>query len=240
MRILQNKRSPWGSQVYFTVDEFETMMDCLRDKSGQDCFQEGSGVDVDLVLLKAFEIEPDFVPLPSGILGRTRFWPDGRAVIEVSRDLADAAEGDDIARKRVRTTLAHEGGHVCCHRGLFLRDVATFSLFGHCDTDDSRSTILCREETVVNRHYQGEWWEYQANRCMAALLMPKGFLREKVGVQLSHHSLPTFDEAIKAEKAVVIIRNLCDVFDVSQQVMLYRLQDLGYVPDELQRRLNLQ
>lgn len=239
MRISKSKNSPWGRQVYFSTKELETMMDCLRDKCGEDVFREGAGINVDLVLLKAYDIEPDFVTLPQGILGRTKFWPNGRAAIEVSRELAEASEINAIARKRLRTTLAHEAGHVCCHRDLFLKDTATLSLFGNPETDSSRSTILCREETVGHRYYQGEWWEYQANRCMAALLLPKGILMEKIRFQLANYSLLTFNEAIKADKAILIIRNLSDVFDVSQEAMLYRLKDLGYVPDELQIGLEL-
>jgi hypothetical protein len=235
----KSKGGPWGKQVYFGDDEFEIMMDCLREKCGEGNFQEGSGVDVDLVLLRAFQIEPDFVVLPPGLLGRTKFFPDGRAIIDVSRDLADAAEEDVIARRRLRTTLAHEAGHVCCHRDLFLRDTATLSLFNTPDDQSLRSTILCREEAVGHWHYNGEWWEYQANRCMAALLLPKQLLKEKVVNQLTRYQVPSFTEAIKADKAAALIRDLSNIFDVSFEATLYRLKDFGFIPSDVQMGLEL-
>lgn len=239
MRISNSTRSPWGKQVYFNDDEFEVMMESLRAKCGGTCFRHGSGVDVDLVLLKALQIEPDFVSLPPGLLGRTSFYPDGTAKIEVSRNLAEAAETDTLARRRLRTTLAHEAGHICCHRDLFLRDVSTLSLFDQLEKQTRNSAILCREEVIGNRHYNGEWWEYQANRCMAALLLPKQNLKEAVSLQLQLLNTPDFTAAIKSDNAMQVIRALADIFDVSVEATMYRLKDLGYIPDEFQMGLEL-
>ncbi|MCC6962539.1 MAG: ImmA/IrrE family metallo-endopeptidase [candidate division Zixibacteria bacterium] len=238
MRLSKSKRSPWGKQVYFEDNEFEVMMDCLRGQAG-DCFREGCGVDIDLVLLKSLKVEPDFIHLPEGLLGRTKFYPDGSAVVEVSLELAEAAEADIVSRRRLRTTLAHEAGHICCHRDLFIRDVATLSLFDKPEEQVQNSTILCREEVIGSRHYNGEWWEYQANRCMAALLLPKEILKVQVAAVLEVNRLSDLEAAIKNGRAVSAIRDLADVFDVSVEATIYRLKDFGYIPDEFQIGLEL-
>lgn len=239
MRLSKSKHSPWGKQVYFDDNEFEVMMDCLRGQAGDDCFHEGRGVDIDLVLLKSLKVEPDFIHLPEGLLGRTKFYPDGSTVVEVSSELADAAEADIVSRRRLRTTLAHEAGHICCHRDLFIRDVATLSLFDQPEEQVRNSTILCREEVIGNRHYNGEWWEYQANRCMAALLLPKDMLKVKVAAVLEENRLPDLETAIRNGTAVSVIRGLADVFDVSVEATIYRLKDFGYIPDQFQMGLEL-
>lgn len=213
------------------------MMDALRLNCGMDAFRDGGGVDVDLVLLKGYSIEPDFVPLTRGLLGRTTFYPDGRAVVEINRELVQAAEADTVARRRLRTTLAHELGHVCCHRDLFLKDTSTLSLFDNPADIEEQQAILCREETVGARIYSGEWWEYQANRCMASLLLPKDILKAKVDALLVKQRAHRMEDLIKNNTAVPIIRSLADVFDVSFEATVYRLKDLGYIPDEFQMDL---
>jgi hypothetical protein len=39
------------------------------------------------------------------------------------------------------------------------------------DPDVSKTHVLCREPR--QRKYDGRWWEFQANRAIGALLMPK-------------------------------------------------------------------
>ncbi|SYZ71952.1 hypothetical protein TRIP_C20067 [Candidatus Zixiibacteriota bacterium] len=239
MRLSYIKSSLRGKQPYFKDEEFEVMMDVLRHSCGGEVFNDGAGIDVDLVLLKAYGIEPDFVPMAPELLGRTKFYPDGSAVIEINRKLADAAEVEDIARRRLRTTLAHEAGHICCHRDIFLKDTSTLSLFDDPMHNKMNQVILCRQEAVGNRHYAGEWWEYQANRCMASLLLPKHLIKEKVDALLGKRQELSMKDAIRKGTAVSVIRRLADVFDVSFEATVYRLKDLGYIPDEFQMDLDL-
>ena len=242
MRSSRDHRSPWGKRLYFEAHEFETMMKDLLLRVGPDVFVESSGVDVDRVLLAAFELEADYVSLPDGVLGRTLFLPDGSAQIEVSRELADEAETDTVHRRRLRTTLAHECGHVACHRILFLADTETISLFPSGEgQEEEKPAILCRENTVAPA-YSGEWWEYQANQCMACLLLPRHLLVPRFRAVLTGVGVGSYEEAVKRVKDGDIIRTLANMFDVSWQVLLCRLEDLGFIPnrDQLgQRNLEL-
>ena len=216
MRSSRDHWSPWGKRLYFEPHEFETMMKDLLLRAGTDVFVEGSGVDVDRVLLAAFELEADYVSLPGGVLGRTLFLADGSAQIEVSRELADEAETDTLARRRLRTTLAHECGHVACHRMLFLADTETISLFPSGEGQEAeKPAILCRENTVASG-YSGEWWEYQANQCMACLLLPRHLLVPRFQAVLTAVGVGSYEDAAKHGKDVRIVRTLAK--DVRRQL----------------------
>ena len=238
MRSSRDDRSPWGKRVYFESHEFETMMQGLLLRAGSDVFVAGSGVDVDRVLLAGLELEADYVSLPNGVLGRTLFLADGSAQVQVSRELADEAEVDTIARRRLRTTLAHECGHVACHRTLFLADTETISLFPSSEgQEEEKPAILCRESTVAPG-YSGEWWEYQANRCMASLLLPRHLLAPQFRAVLTSVGVDSYEEAAKQGKDEGMVRTLANMFDISWQALLYRLRDLGFIPtrDQLDQR----
>lgn len=238
MRSWYDPKSPWKKQLRFDEQEFEVMMDELRSRAGEECFSPGLGIDVDLVILKGFGVEADFVDLPTGMLGRTKFFPDGSIRIEVSRSLADNAENDIVARRRLRTTLAHECGHVACHSCLYVQDVETIPLFaGGEEPQGFRSAIMCRQEGVGQTGYRGEWWEFQANQCMAALLVPRSLFSHSVRRTITETGFSTFEEAIRKGHGEDIVRALANEYDVSSPVTLYRLQGLGFAPKAAQTRM---
>jgi len=242
MKSWPDSKSPWGKQLRFEEDEFEAMMDEMRGRAGSECFTPGKGVDVDLVVLRAIETEADYVDLPAGVMGRTIFGADGSATIEISRSLSEEAEHDRVAERRLRTTVAHECGHVACHRGLFMRDTETFSLFAVTEGTKSAVTkppIMCREESVGRIGYNGQWWEYQANRCMAALLLPRRLFGASAKRCLGDGGFKSGEECLNRGYAEHFVRELSDEYNVSQQATLLRLQALGYLPSGTQARLRL-
>ena len=232
----------FGVRLYFEAHEFEEMMDDLRARAGTDVFKEGSGIDIDLVLLRAFGLEADYVDLPADVLGRTVFDRMGNARVELNRDLDRAASSDDLAQRRLRTTLAHEVGHVACHSTLFIEDTKTMSLFPE-DGSRGQEGILCREASVgthgeyEDRRYRGEWWEYQANQCMAAVLLPRELFREKANGAVESMGAKSFKEALLRGSGEKVLRLLADCFNVSQEAVFYRMQELGYAGRELQLSL---
>lgn len=237
MKITPDAGSPWGRKVRFDEREFDDIMDEVRSRGGGSAFVPGAGVDVDAVLRDAFEVEPDFVDLPNGVLGRTKFHPDGRVEVEVSRSLADAAEHDRVERRRLRSTLAHECGHGALHAHLHLADDQTLSLFGdQAPTLEPR--VLCRHDTVGAKvRYDGQWWEYQANRGMSALLLPRRILAAQVKEVCDAKSVKNPEAAFVAEKGRLVLDALADIFDVNPRVVLYRLQELGYLPSSLDQEV---
>jgi hypothetical protein len=237
MKVWKDTGSPWGAKAYFADDEFDVMMDELRSRVGPECFAEGRGIDIDLILLRCFAVEADYLDLPPNTLGRTLFAPDGRVQVQVSRDLAELAEADKTARHRLRTTLAHECGHISCHRQFFLRDCETLSLFIDHEPTQPEPAILCRNESVGRHGYKGEWWEFQANQCMAALLLPKELVVPRVAAALASCGQESFKNAILEDRVKSVLLELSNQFDVSLEATFYRLQDFGYIPTETQAPL---
>ncbi|MHB1327682.1 MAG: ImmA/IrrE family metallo-endopeptidase [Gemmatimonadales bacterium] len=242
MKSWKDPRSPWGRQIRFDDHEFESMMDEMRERTGSDGFVTGKGIDVELVLLRAIGAEADYVDLPANILGRTLFAEDGSVRIEVSRSLSDEAEVDRTARRRLRTTIAHECGHVICHQPLFIRDTESLSLFSESLTTKNtaaRPPIMCRSEGVTGVGYRGEWWEFQANRCMAALLLPRRMVGDSVRRRLADGGFRTGEECVLRGAGHLLVEGLSDEYDVSQTATLYRLQSLGFIPDGTQHQMRL-
>ena len=79
--------------------------------------------------------------------------------------------------------------------------------------------------------YSGEWWEYQANQCMACLLLPRYLLVPRFKAVLTGVGARSFEQAAKQAKDVDIVRSLANMFDVSWQTLLYRLEELGFIPN---------
>ena len=218
-------------RLFFEDHEFDRMMYDARMTAGTDEFKEGTGVDVDLVLLKAFGLEADYVTLPPDILGRTVFDQMGGARIEISRDLEEAAASNILARRRLRTTLAHEVGHVACHSTLFVEDTETMSLFPEEETLEDEA-ILCRESnigTYEKHRYRGEWWEFQANQCMASLLLPRELFRENLDTAVESVGEASFDDAVRRGSGEGVVLSLSHCFDVSLEMVYYRLKRMGCV-----------
>lgn len=231
MQSRTDPASPWGQRLYFDAAEFEVMMDELRQRVPGSTFTEGCGVDVDRVLLTGLGLEPDYVDLADGVMGRVIFAASGKAHVEVSRRLADEAESGRIAAKRLRSTLAHEAGHVTCHPLLFIGSLTNLSLFGG---EMPPPAILCRDSTVGRMSYSGQWWEFQANQCMAALLLPKPLFMKYTASAVASRGASSFNYAIRAGTAEAVVRDLADIFNVSEQMVFYRLTALGHVPDASQ------
>lgn len=231
MKSRADPASQWGLRLYFEAAEFEIMMDELRGRVPGELFVEGRGIDVDRVLLKALAIEPDFVDLKDGVMGRVLFDASGTAQVEISRRLSHEAESGGVAAKRLRSTLAHEAGHVACHAPLFVGNLTNLSLFDTGGQTKPPPAILCRDSTVGRMRYGGEWWEFQANQCMAALLLPKSLFHKYTAAAVASCGADSFNETIQTGTAEAVVRGLAEVFNVSEQMVFYRLEALGHVPD---------
>lgn len=221
---------------YFTDAEFERI---AEETLGEHALLPSSPAPVRIgrFIEKRFGVTPDFVELPGGLLGLTQFTPQGEvSAVIVARQLSDA--GSRVAERRINTTLAHEAGHGLLHAQLFVRDSFLRDLFeGSEDVEPSR--VLCRETTPVTPSmsgYRGEWWEYQANRMMGALLLPRGLvtsclddLFEPRGL-LGRHGLP--DTAREAAR-----HRISDTFDVNPIVASFRIDHLFPTEDPQQLTL---
>lgn len=225
MRVQTDPTSPWGTRVWIPDGDFDITMDGVRGKV-RNAFAHGRGVDVDQILLESYSVTPDFGDVDSECLGRTSFEVDGSYTVRISRALADEATHSVIARRRLRSTLAHECAHIVFHSRLHTVHAGP-SLF---DDPPQAKAVMCRKKAIeASPGERPPWWEYQANRGMASLLLPRDLVKEHLSAALEKRGLPDIREALNLSKAKLVVEELVAVFDVSFEMTLYRLQDLGFI-----------
>jgi hypothetical protein len=195
-------------RVYYEEADIDSMMEDELLRAGRRHKDRGTPVDVDAFIENHLHISPEYVTLPDGVQGASQFSPNGKVAMKICAELSEkAAAGEPGSNHLIRTTLAHEAAHVLMHRQLFLKQ--SESLFG----GEASNQTLCRDVRPVSG-YTGEWWEWQANRGMGALLLPR---REVLPFVNSH--MTARDDSV--------VREVAERFEVSTQVVQYRFVQLG-------------
>jgi hypothetical protein len=192
-------------RIYYDEPEIDAIAEDELRKAGYGGIGQ---VDIDAFVERHLGIVPEFVPLEDRVQGATDFFPDGKVRMKISASLSEEAAARSGAEHLLRTTIAHEAAHVLLHRPLFLQQ--SEAMFGgHTSRQE-----LCRDVRDVG-HYSGEWWEWQANRGMGALVLPKA----------------AFVTAVRRDRAagdpVGQAGRLAAMFNVSTQAVRYRMEQLS-------------
>jgi hypothetical protein len=222
MKTLKASRGPFIERPYYTDQEIETI--CGDELRATELLPSQPGpVRIDRFIEKRFSVVPTYEDLGDGILGLTRFDSEGVSEIVVSRSLED--ENTQAAERRIRTTLAHEAGHGLLHGHLFVLSPQTL-LFGD-SSDAAGPKVLCRNELTNAGFsaYKGEWWEFQANRAIGALLLPRSLVEVALKSMIILNGklgLKAFDRS-KYETAA---RHLADLFNVNPIVARIRIDQV--------------
>lgn len=226
MRTYRTNRGPFASRPHYKLAEIDrTCGDALKAAGLMPDAPEA--VRIDRFVEKHFKVSPRYERLPDGVLGYTSFGPDGVTAIVITTALDE--EGGSVSERRIRTTLAHEAGHGLLHTYLFALGEKPPKLF---EDGNDRPEILCRDVhgSPHESRYDGRWWEFQANRAIGGLLMPRALAMQAVAPFSEERGglgLPALTEC-QRERAV---RELAEIFDVNPVVVRIRLDDL-FVPAE--------
>lgn len=222
MRHIRTKRGPVAERPHFKLAEIEEI--CIDALKRTNLYPSSpQAIRIDRFVEKRFGAPPRYEDLPHGVLGFTKFGPKGVEAIVVATALDQG--GSKATERRLRSTLAHEGGHGLLHAHLFVLGEKPKSLF---DDGDQTPRILCRDvpdAPPAARGYDGRWWEFQANKAIGGLLMPRRLVElalEKfcVGAGLMGQRVLPPD---KREPATLA---LSDIFDVNPAVARLRLEDV--------------
>src|SRR5437868_5958921 len=110
---------PFEYQLRFSPEEIDDM--CLEALAKADCFPKApEPIRIDRVIEKLFTPNITYEEMKPGILGYTIFNLNGSiACVGISANLED---GQAASERRLRSTLAHEGGHCLLHPSLFMQD----------------------------------------------------------------------------------------------------------------------
>jgi hypothetical protein len=218
VRKVPTPSGPFPFQLYFEdlgeIDEI-----CLEALRRQSLLpSKPAPIRIERFVEKEFKTALRYEDLGPDNLGCTIFNSSGAVeAILVSRDLEE--QNTTPARRRVRSTVAHEAGHGLLHGSLFIDSP---------DLGENQRRILCRSEDILGetqRSYRGRWWEFQANQAIGSLLLPRLLMNaflDQSGIELdssgSRILTPAQRESL-AKKAAVI-------FDVNPIVVRIRLDSV--------------
>ena len=218
MRKVPTPSGPFPFQLYFEdlgeIDEI-----CLEALKRQSLLpSKPAPIRIERFVEKEFKTALRYEDLGPDNLGCTIFNSSGAVeAILVSRSLEE--KNTTPARRRVRSTVAHEAGHGLLHGSLFIDSP---------DLGENQRRILCRSEDILGetqRSYRGRWWEFQANQAIGSLLLPRllvNGLLDQSGIEpdsSGNRTLSPVQRESLAKKAAVI-------FDVNPIVVRIRLDSL--------------
>lgn|ERR1043166_2571791 len=224
MRTLRTSVGPFGERPYYSDEEIERICSDALAETGLMPREPGI-VRIERFIEKRFKAPVIYERLAAKVLGFTEFGPNGVKAIHIA-EASDA--GSQSEARRINSTLAHETGHGLMHGHLFALGLDHGGLFGN-DPDVTEQKVLCRDEDIQERgskrRYDGRWWEFQANRAIGALLMPKEifllFMQQFVE-QRGSFGIPMLPST-RRDKAVVAASN---TFDVNPAVSRIRVASL--------------
>jgi hypothetical protein len=216
-------------RIWFDDDEIELMMEDELRRGGLMPTDSNCVVDLEALLddhlrVSSFDQHAD---LPPDVLGLTEFDPRQAPTVKINKDLTGIIDGDWIPpgiEGRWRATVAHEAAHVVLHRMLFNEPLNQESLFAADAVPQAKPALQrCLKRDLRHRAGNYDWREVQANRGMAALLMPR-----KLFTRVARSTLKgTSPQEIRDAS-----RSLATRFGVSGQAATIRLNTLGFVTDQ--------
>jgi hypothetical protein len=224
MKSFPAKEGPYPVRLIYEPQEIDLICeDALRTEKLLPKTPEP--IKVDLFLERYFRVRLAYEDLGTEIMGCTVFNTTG-AVTGFIISTRIEEDGKKSSERRARSTIAHEGGHGLLHSRLFMADTSTGSIFGK--TQPQQPKIMCRPTDIRAagsnaKAYDGKWWEWQANRAIAGLLLPKKLVHTCVSdLLISKGITPELPATKKAEAENL----LADTFDVNPVVARIRLQEM--------------
>jgi len=221
MKTIRTRSGPFSERPHFKAGEIERM--CVEELRRERLLpSEPSAIRIDRFIERRFKITHEYEELPDGVLGFTKFGRQGVDAIVVATHLDNDAHPP--TRRRLRSTLAHEAGHALLHTYLFALGTKPAELFGGGET---KPEILCRDVQGEQGYsgYDGRWWEYQANRAIGGLLLPRSLVDQASEPYCSSVGSLGGKEVPEARREEAT-RALAEIFDVNPAVVRIRLGEL--------------
>jgi hypothetical protein len=206
------RRGPFPIRLWFDEVEFEEVAEATLRRHG--LFPDEPGpINIELLVDLEFGFGYHFADLPHGQLGKITFGEDGpvELVLNSRLDHPDQRKINHICR----ATLAHEVGHGLLHGRLF-------ELLWQQHRARERGDSSLEESQACLQAGPGDsrWWEYQANRVMAALLVPRDLLRMAVARTTLADKPP---HRWSKGDLMVLIEHISDCFNVGRALAERRL-----------------
>lgn len=218
--------SPDGvPSVWYDDEEIEQIVDGELERAGLRPTAASPVTDLERFIESHLNVRIDqYADLPADILGLTRFVARANPAIQINAALTDQADDEFAApgtRGRWRATLAHEAAHVFLHKYLFDPEFIQSEIPGLRGQLPRAGDVRCLNRDIDAR--TRDWREIQANKGMAALLMPRSIFR-----RLAYRRIdPERGELTEGSPAVAALAgDLAELFQVSKQAAATRLKTM--------------
>lgn len=192
----------------------------LKKKYGSVRYPISTGDLTSLIEEEARDLDSyaDLSQFGPGVEGVTIFNPGAKPDVKISETLASAPAREN----RLRTTLAHEFGHVHFHSYLFDPRFAELDLFssGHAGGKQNQ-TQVCKRDTIVNAAVS-DWMEWQAGHVCGAILMPATAMRSFVRTHFASN-LDANGVTDGCSDASIMIKAVQEEFQTSSEAARIRL-----------------
>jgi hypothetical protein len=216
MRISNLPSGPYLSRLWVEEDEFEEIaLALLRHYDLLPA--EPAAVNIELLTEKLFGFSYEFAELPRDQLGQLTFGPHGPESLTLHSRLDTLT--DPRLNQQCRSTLAHECGHGVLHTRLY-REL--WKRHERAAGQGQLALLLPETAAPQLRKSRGQWWEYQANRITASLLLPATLVLGIIGSELAETPYARWPYFQRRR----IVADLADAFDVTECLAQYRLEDL--------------
>lgn len=167
---------------------------------------------------ESLDLYADLSEYGSNVEGLTQFQPGRKPIVKIEQHLA----ADERYSNRLRTTLAHEYGHVKLHAYLWDMEPPGPDLLRR---DAKASMQVCYRDKMLDAA-QTDWMEWQAGYVCGALLMPASRVRRLVGPYLESYGL--FGVVGEHDShGAALIESVMAGFTVSAEAARIRLLKLG-------------
>lgn len=218
MKLVPDRTGRFRQRPHYEIDELEqlcerTLTEFLTEVYGQALIPVPTEALTILIERDAADLDlyADLSGEGPDVQGVTEFVAGARPNVRIARELT-------LQRwraHRLRTTLAHEYGHVLLHASLW-------------QAQGAGGPNRCRRGALLPRDGGVDWLEWQAGYVSGALLMPRSrvallveaFVRERDGRGPRDGSI----------EAAELRRRASVAFDVSEEAAGVRLSKLGYSP----------
>ena len=159
----------------------------------------------------------------SGVEGLTEFFPGELPHVRIASALSE----QEWRAHRLRTTLAHEYGHVRFHGPLWEEKLSSPSMSAELA---NKAVPRCNRDTVLGTS-TSDWMEWQAGRASGSLLMPSTHLRRLVSRYFERRGIFADHVRSGSSAAAELEKMVSRTFFVSKEAARVRLGKLGYVAE---------
>jgi hypothetical protein len=211
---------PFYTQQEIDIQCEDLVSSFLRDKSGSSTYPIRTD-DLTVMIERDVSDLDLYTNLSSegrGVEGVTEFHRGQKPSVRIAAYLSAEPKREN----RLRTTLAHEYGHVVFHNFLW-----TFDRFGPQLRSNLKRSPRCRRARIVGAP-QTDWIEWQAGYAGGALLMPATPVGELVGETLRERGTAGLVEP-GTDHHQELVNRVAGAFAVSKDAAKFRLLKLGYV-----------